>query len=103
MARNRRELSPIFKEILGNGNVYYQSPAPHLLKYPCIIYELADRNGAYADDLTYKSLNRFTVTLIGTNPDDDELIDKLLEIPYCSFDRRFITDNLYHDVFNLYF
>ena len=103
MARDRRELSPIFKGILENGNVYYQSPAPHMLKYPCIVYELNNRDAQNADDSMYKSMNRFTVTLIGTNPDNDEYIDKLLELPYCSHDRRFITENLYHDVFNLYF
>jgi len=103
MARNRIELSPIFKEILGNNNVYFQQPAQHMLKYPCIIYEKSAWNIDYADDSSYKNLCRYTITLIGKNPDNDDLVIKLLALPYCSFDRRFITDNLYHDVFELYF
>lgn len=103
MARNRVELSPIFKTILGNSNVYFQSPALHILKYPCIVYARATRNVGYADDTTYKGLNQYTVTLIGKEPDNDDIIDKLLALPYCSYDRRFISDNLYHDVFTLYF
>ena len=105
MARDRRNLSPIFKDILGKGNenVYFQSPAPHMLKYPCIIYELNNRDTHHADDLIYKDMNRFTVTLIDRNPDNTEYVDKLLNLQYCSYDRRFIADNLYHDVFNLYY
>lgn len=103
MARNRTDLSPVFKKILGNSNVYFQSPAPHLLKYPCIIYERNRRNTNHADDRIYKDMNQYTVTLIGKDPDNDAYIDAILEIPYCSYDRRFISDNLYHDTFNLYY
>lgn len=103
MARNRTDLSPIFKEILGNNNVYYQSPAPHLLKYPCIMYELDQRTINHADNLAYKDMNRYTITLIGKDPDNSEFIDRLINLPYCTHERRFITDNLYHDVFNLYY
>ena len=104
MARDRRELSPIFREILGNNNVYYQSPKPNSLKYPCIIYSLERRENWNADNRMYRDMNHFTVTLIGNNPDNDAVIDKILDkLPYCSHDRRFISDNLYHDVFDLYF
>lgn len=103
MARNRRELSPIFREILGNNNVYFQSPGQNLLKYPCIIYEFTTRDNRFANDHIYKDKGRYTITLICSNPDNDELIDKILELPYCSHDRRFISENLYHDVFDLFY
>lgn len=103
MARNRRDLSPIFKNILGNSNVYFQSPAPHLIKYPCILYEIDRRDTYFADDSVYRDLNRYTVTLIDKNPDNDEFIDQLVNLQYCSHDRRYIADNLYHDVFVLYY
>lgn len=103
MARKRIDLSPVFRGILGNNNVYFQPPASHILKYPCIIYERNSRDTDHADDLIYKDYNQYTITLIGRDSDNDDYIDKLLEIPYCSYDRRFISDNLYHDVFNLYY
>lgn len=103
MARNRVDLSPIFRGILGNNHVYFQSPAPHLLEYPCIVYERSRRTTNFADDKIYKDLNQYTVTLIGRNPDNDDYINKLLNLQYCQYDRRFITDNLYHDVFTLYY
>ena len=104
MARDRRELSPIFREILGNNNVYFQGPKPNSLKYPCIIYTLERREKWNADNQIYRNMNHFTVTLIGNNPDNDELIDSILDrLPYCYHDRRFINENLYHDVFDLYY
>ncbi len=103
MARDRRNLSKIFRETLGINNIYFQAPGPNGLKYPCVIYELNNRDTSHADNRMYKNMNRYTVTLIGRDPDNSELIDKMLEIPYCSNDRRFISDNLYHDVFNLYY
>lgn len=103
MAKKRTELSPILRSILGSNNVYFQSPAPHKLTYPCIVYEISSRNVNYADNTRYKDMNQYTVTLIGKDPDNDEYIDQLLDLPYCSFDRRFVSDNLYHDVFNLFF
>lgn len=104
MARDRRELSPIFREILGNDNVYFQSPKPNSLKYPCIVYSMESRENWNADDLVYRDKNRYTVTLIGKNPDNAETIDKFFsKLKYIRHDRRFINDNLYHDVFNLYF
>lgn len=103
MARDRRDLSPIFKGILGNENVYFQSPAPHMLRYPCILYEIDKRDTHHANDHVYKDMNRYTVTLIDRNPDNDDYVDQLINLQYCSHDRRFISDNLYHDVFNLYY
>ena len=103
MARDRRDLSRLFREKLGLEHVYFQSPAPNMLVYPCLLYELNNRNIQHANDHVYRDMNHFTVTLIGRNPDNDDLIDKMLEIPYCSYDRRFINDGLYHDVFDLYY
>jgi len=103
MARDRRDLSKIFRDKLGIKHVYFQQPAPNMLSYPCIVYELDKRDTHYADDRVYRDMNRFTVTLIGKETDNDVLYDKMLEIPYCSSDRRFINDGLYHDVFILYY
>lgn len=103
MARNRRNLSPIFREILGNNNVYFQSPGPNKLQYPCIIYSISKRDTKFANDQIYKDLNHYTITLIDRNPDNDLLIDRLIDLPYCSHDRHFISDNLYHDTFDLFY
>ena len=103
MARNRTDLSPIFKEILGSNNVYFQAPPVNHMEYPCILYFRDQRNVDHADNLKYRDHAHYTVTLIGSNPDNDAIVDGLLALEYCSFDRRYVTDNLYHDVFDLYY
>ena len=103
MARNRTDLSPIFKQILGSNNVFFQAPPTNQLKYPCILYFRDQRNVDHADNLKYRDHAHYTVTLIGRDPDNDSIVDALLELQYCSFDRRYVTDNLYHDVFDLYY
>lgn len=102
MAKNRIELQTLLEELLGSRNVYFQPPENIKLKYPCILYELNDFDTRKADDLDYLRNRRYTVTLIHRDP-DNELIDAIQDLQYCDMDRVFISDNLYHYVFTLYF
>lgn len=102
MARDRLELSDIFRNILGSSNVYFQPPESVKMKYPAILYERSDKWIDNADNIKYRNFNQYTVTVI--DPDPDSLIpEKVLEIPYCNMDRHYVADNLNHDVFTLYF
>lgn len=83
-------------------NVYYQAPSNNLMKYPCIKYEKTRIDNVHANNKIYRQDNKYTITVISKKP-DDELADKISQIPHISFDRIFISDNLYHTVFNLYF
>lgn len=98
----RLELHEILCEILGGQDVYFQPPSSIRMKYPAIVYDLDYIWTPNADNKTYLRNNRYEVKYISRNP-DNEVIDALLELPYCSFDRRFVADNLYHDCFDLYF
>ena len=102
MAKSRTSLQEILEELLGSDRVYFQPPESIKLKYPCIVYERSDIDVRYANNEGYKMDKRYTVTLIDRNPDSG-LPDKLAMLPYCSFDRHFVSDNLYHDVFTLYY
>lgn len=88
-------------EILGSKNVYYQPPESLKLKYPCIIYEKDAINQIYADDQAYLTHCRYSITHISQKP-DSEVVDKLIKLHMCSFERTYRSDNLYHDLFNLY-
>lgn len=102
MSKNKRiELHNILIDIIGNSNVYYQPPSKML--YPCIVYDKNDYLQEYGDDIKYRIRTQYTITLIGKVTDNDSIIDKILELPFCAYDRRYISDNLYHDVFTLYF
>ncbi len=98
----RLELDAILREKLGSDHVYFQPPASIRMVYPAIVYELDRAYGPRADDLLYLKNRRYAIKYISRNPDND-IIDALLSLPYCIFDRRFVVDNLYHDCFDLYY
>lgn len=89
------------KTILGNDNVYFQPPSSVNMHYPAIKYNLSDIRTDAADNINwYKKVNRYTVTLIHKNPDND-IVDKLIENNF-SFDRFYATDGLNHYVFTYF-
>lgn len=97
----RRLLNDSLKSILGSNNVYFQPPPDVVMQYPCIVYERDNALLKHADDLPYKVDQAYQVTYIDPNPDSD-VVDKLLALPLCSFNRHFATSGLNHDVFVLY-
>lgn len=100
---NRLELHEKLCDILGSRNVYYQPPESLKINYPCIVYEKDDIRFSHADNKIYLKTNRYSITLIGKQV-DNPVADKILEnFEYCSFNRSFKNDNLYHDVFVLYY
>lgn len=102
MAKPREILQTLLEGLLGTRNVYFQPPESLKLNYPCIVYERNNIRIDTANNKPYLKYKRYTVTYIDEDP-DSEIPDKLLELAYCSFDRHFVSDNLNHDVFVLYF
>lgn len=103
MARPRLELHALLEDIIGTGNkVYFQPPENVKLRYPCIIYKLANIDTTKADDIKYLKHKRYEITLIHDDPDND-IYETIEDLPYCDFDRSFVSDNLYHYVFTLFY
>lgn len=98
----RLELQSKLEELLGSRNVYYQPPESKKMEYPAIIYSKKDIRSRYANDATYLNNKCYELIVIDKLP-DNKVIDKLLELPYCSFDRHYTADNLNHDVFTIYY
>lgn len=98
----RLELHDILCDILGTDHVYFQPPASIRMTYPAIVYSLDYIWTPKADDKSYLRNNRYEVKYISRDPDNG-VIDMMLKLPYCTFDRRLVADNLYHDCFDLYF
>lgn len=89
--------------LLGSSNVYFQPPKSTMLKFPCIVYQRVGTHTLRADNRIYKKTPNYLVTYITKNP-DDPLIDSILdEFEYISASKPFISDNLYHNPYNLYF
>ena len=98
---SRLELQSKLEDLLGSRNVYYQPPESIKIEYPAIVYSKSDIIGRFANDARYSKKNRYELIVISKKP-DDPVIDKLLEFPYCSYDRNYKSDNLNHDVLTLY-
>lgn len=99
--RSRLELHNELLEIL--EHCYFQPPESVKLVYPCIVYSLDNVDTRYADDIRYHNMKRYTLTLIEKNPDTPYLEQILEKFQYCRHDRRYVTDNLTHDTFSLYY
>lgn len=97
----RLELHEELCGILGSRNVYFQPPESVKMKYPAIVYVRKAIENIMADNRAYKQNWGYELTYIDKDP-DSENVKKLSQLPYCRYDRHFITDNLNHDVFTLY-
>lgn len=97
----RLELHQKLNDILGSNNVYFQPPTNFKIGHPCIVYELNSIVDRHANNNRYKTMKKYTVTLIHNNP-DTPLIDKLLDLPFTSFDRFYTADTLNHYVYTIY-
>lgn len=98
----RLDLQSKLEELLGSRNVYYQPPENLKMEYDAIRYSKKDIWGVKANDATYARMNCYEIIVIARRP-DHSVIDKLADFPYCSFDRHYVSDNLHHDVFTLYY
>ena len=89
MNKKRLELDKILCGIInitepdGDTHVYFDPPMDIKMKYD-----------AYRTP--------YEVIVIYKNPDSD-YVSKLLSLPYCSHDRHYTANNLYHDVFTIYY
>lgn len=99
---SRLDLQTQLEELLGNKNVYFQSPASIRMSYPAIRYSLNRIENLHADDRVYSQNVSYMVTLIHPDP-DNAIVKKLSLLPHCTFDRFYVSDNLNHYVFTLYF
>ena len=99
---SRLALHEILCGVLNSRSCYFQPPSSVRMQYPAIRYSIKDVEKRSADDIAYRKLPCYELILIDKNP-DSEFIEKLLDLPYCSYDRHYESDNLNHDVFTLYF
>lgn len=99
---SRLELQSKLEELLGSKNVYYQPPESVKMSYPAIRYSKKNIDSKNANDAKYLTNTSYEIIVIDKKP-DNEVINKILNLPYSSYDRPYKSDNLYHDVLTLYY
>lgn len=102
MSKDREDLQFLLEDILGNENVYFQPPASVRMKYPAIVYALNDLDDRSANNESYIRNKSYTLTLIDKDP-DSKTVDKLADLPFCSFERFYTSDNLNHFVYRIFY
>ena len=100
---SRLKLQGELEEFLGNKNVYFQPPESAKLKYPCIIYKKITGNTTYADDIPYRFVRPYELTLITQDPDSPLVSQLAYKYPTIQHINSFVTGNRYHEVFRLHF
>ena len=103
MANTRLDLQKVLLDLVGSPiKVYFQPPSTVKMTYPCVVYSRSNATTKSADNIPYLRMKRYQVTVIDADP-DSIIPEKIEALPMCTFDRQFTADNLYHDVFSLYF
>ena len=99
----RYDFQDSLEECLSSGNVYFQPPESVKLSYPCIIYNKRSGDYRYADNGSYTRIPGYDVMVISKDPDFVDTLDIPDRFQMCRFDRHFVSDNLNHDVFVIYY
>lgn len=100
---SRLDLQQKFIDFMGKDMVKYQPSPSKNLTYPCLLYQYTGGRTEFSDNYPYTYRRRYTITLI-TRDADSDLPDRFaMTFPMCVHDRSFVTDNLYHHIFTLYY
>lgn len=97
---SRTDLQDILETLA--ATVYFQPPESVKLSYPCIVYSRSSAKTAFADDNPYSYENQYQVTVIDKDPDSG-IPEKVAMLPKCTHVRTYVSDNLHHDVFTLFY
>lgn len=100
---NRDEFDRKLRQILGSTNTFFQPPESVKIKYPCFVYEFSKDHDLHADDMAYLTHTGYDVTAITKDPDVTYKNELKAEFRHCEWVRSFISDNLNHNIYKIYF
>lgn len=99
---SRLQLQSTLENILGNRNVYFQPPEEVKIKIPCIIYSIIDIGSTYANNLPYQHQPQYSIMIVDRDP-DSIIKNEVIKLPSCKFSKRYTKNNLYYEVYNIYY
>lgn len=99
----RMQLHEKLCNVLGSRHVYFQPPESVKLAYPCIVYSFTGSNADYADDSVYNYTRQYNVLLITKDPENTKTRELAMAFPMIRHSRHFVSDNLQHDDYTLYY
>lgn len=84
-------------------NVYFQPPESVKLSYPCIVYKRTTGDTRFADNAKFSYIPGYDVVVIDTDPDRKLAMDVYMHFAYCREGVPYVSNNLYHNPFTIYF
>ena len=100
MAKDRLSLQD---ELRGFASkVWYKRPPDNRMVYPCILYRPSNPQTLHADNRLYMFMSCYNVIYISEEPNDTIDRAMLEHFKYCSVDRQYEADGLYHYSYVLY-
>lgn len=99
---SRPNLQMFLEKLINSRNVYFDPPASIMMSYDAIRYSRKAIDALHANDGVYSLRTPYELTVISRSP-ESYIIPLLLQLPYCSHDRHYVSDKLHHDVFTLYY
>lgn len=100
MAQDRLTLQETLLEMAPKA--WYKRPPDNKMTYPCFLYRLSRPDVKHADNRVYAYKPCYNVIYISREPSDLVVRQMLERFEYCSFDREYQTDGLFHYSFVLY-
>lgn len=101
--RTWEDLRIVLKKLFNDSeNIYYQPPNNLTMQYPAIRFSVSDIESKYANNKRYGGFKSYDIVVIDKES-DNPVIEKLLELPYSSFDRHYVSNGLNHDIIKLYY
>lgn len=99
---SRLNLQAKLEELMGNRNVYYDPPSNVNMQYDAIRYSLSTPDIHYADNKKYNLTNCYELIVISRRS-DPEVVGKILELPYTTPGKPYVSDNLHHYPITIYY
>ncbi len=94
---------PFVKKSDKSSHVYYNPPTGFKLEYPCIVYNDSAPLINYADNARYFNKIHWQLTTMSRDPESADLAPLVEALPYVSYTNSFVSDNIAHRVYDVYF
>ena len=82
---------------------WYQKPPANQMTYPCFVYKAIQPKVVYANNHGYLTIPGYEVLYISQTEEDGIWQKMLEEFCYCSPGTKYVSDQLYHYPFTIYY
>lgn len=115
MERRSDLLIQELSDLLGTDEVYFQPDSDAGtdegeayiftgMSFPCFVVKRTNIYTPRADNRIYQFRPAYQIIYINQDEPDPEMLQTVMEkFPYCQYQRHYVSDNLHHDVFVIYY